>query len=140
MTFQISACVTNFCGGPQEVICLTKRGHLFQFSDQKLIKCFNFAESFSGNGPVKKMEYFLSSSGRGCVALLQERACLVFEVGDCSTFALRHTAKATPTSDIFAFDFLSRGTQQLLFKVFKSLHCDKHFLFAADLCVDNYVY
>ncbi len=127
----MSTTITNFCGKPQELICLTKRGHLLHFSDQKLLKCFNFAESFPGNGPVKKMEHFLTSSGRGCVALLQELACLVFEVGDCSTFILRHTEKASPTSDIFAFDFLRKGTQQLLFKVSKSFDCDKFSLFSA---------
>ena len=120
---QLSLIVPTFDGNTHDLICLTESGLLVHCFNGRLVKCLNLMHHFPGNGKVSKLELFFPSWGRRCLCVFQERVCLVFDIGDenDTTFLLRHQVKmkSTKMNDVMAYDFLGKGSQQLLLKVSK---------------------
>ena len=113
---QCSVRIPNCGSEPPEIIFKTNAGLLIHFCGRKILRCLDLEEHSPGNGKVRKLEYFLTTSGRACLAVLQDHVLAIFELSDAA-FVLRHQESSTGKTQIYAFDFLRKGTQQLHVKV-----------------------
>lgn len=118
---ELSSIISTFQDEPREEILLTRDGILLQVSASTILRCCNIKNLISEFGSVKKMEYFISASGAGCLALLQRKLLSIYKSTETS-FEVCHQEDVTHGCDITTFDFINIGTQQLCLQPMKRIY------------------